>query len=53
MAELAGVMDAATATPPTGRGRLVSANDNDLSVMEEAADWVDRLDELSDAERRS
>jgi transmembrane sensor len=30
----------------------VSANDNDLSVMEEAADWIDRLDELSDAERR-
>jgi transmembrane sensor len=29
----------------------VSANDNDLSVMEEAADWIDRLDELSDAER--
>jgi len=29
----------------------VSANDNDLSVMEEAADWVDRLAELSDAER--
>jgi transmembrane sensor len=31
----------------------VSANDNDLSVMEEAADWVDRLDELSDAERQA
>ncbi|WP_165187154.1 FecR family protein [Caulobacter soli] len=30
----------------------MSANDNDLSVMEEAADWIDRLDELSDAERR-
>jgi transmembrane sensor len=30
----------------------VSANDNDLSVMEDAADWIDRLDELSDAERR-
>lgn len=29
----------------------MSANDNDLSVMEEAADWIDRLDELSDAER--
>jgi transmembrane sensor len=29
----------------------VSANDNDLGVMEEAADWIDRLDELSDAER--
>lgn len=29
----------------------MSANDNDLSVMEEAADWVDRLDELSDADR--
>jgi transmembrane sensor len=29
----------------------VSANDNDLSVMEEAADWIDRLVELSDAER--
>jgi transmembrane sensor len=29
----------------------VSANDNDLSLMEEAADWVDRLAELSDAER--
>lgn len=29
----------------------MSANDNDLSVMEEAADWVDRLAELSDAER--
>ncbi len=28
----------------------MSANDNDLSVMEEAADWIDRLDELSDAE---
>jgi transmembrane sensor len=27
-------------------------NDNDLSVMEEAADWIDRLDELSDAERQ-
>jgi transmembrane sensor len=31
----------------------VSANDNDLSVMEEAADWIDRLDELSDAERQA
>ncbi len=30
----------------------MSANDNDLNVMEEAADWIDRLDELSDAERR-
>lgn len=29
----------------------MSANDNDLSVMEEASDWVDRLDELSDVER--
>ena len=30
----------------------MSANDNDLSVMEEAADWIDRLDELADTERR-
>lgn len=30
----------------------MSANDNDLSVMEEAADWIDRLDELSGTERR-
>jgi transmembrane sensor len=29
----------------------VSANDNDLTVMEEAADWIDRLDELSDDDR--
>ncbi len=51
MAELAGVMDAATGDAADWKGRLVSANDNDLSVMEEAADWIDRLDELSDAER--
>ena len=31
----------------------MSANDNDLSVTEEAADWIDRLDELSDTERRA
>ena len=30
----------------------MSANDNDLSVMEEAADWIDRLGELSIADRR-
>jgi transmembrane sensor len=29
----------------------VGANDNDLTVMEEAADWVDRLDELTDDDR--
>ncbi len=29
----------------------MSANDNDLSVIEEAADWIDRLDDLSNDER--
>jgi transmembrane sensor len=31
----------------------VSANDNDLSIMEEAADWIDRLDDLSDADYKA
>jgi transmembrane sensor len=31
----------------------VGANDNDLTVMEEAADWIDRLDELTDDNRRA